>query len=67
MEEKILKKYAAGLMVEPMTSEEKAWCINEIVRKGEKFSASEVEHLNDQDLAYHVIQAWYDYVMDKYY
>lgn len=45
-----------------MTAEQRAWCVEEADSAGEgAYKLSELEALNDQDLARTVLDAWTDY------
>jgi hypothetical protein len=49
--------------LEPMTPEQRAWCLNEI-RSVEGWDAYQMP-ASDADLARDVLSAWRDYVRDK--
>ena len=61
--ERVIRAYADGLDLPPMTTEQREWCIGEAERNGEgSYPREETERLNDKDLATAVLNAWWDYV-----
>lgn len=62
--ERALRHIAAG-NGPPMTAEQRAWCIREVVSV-EGYSESDAnEQTTDKDLAHNVLCAWVDYCRDK--
>jgi hypothetical protein len=61
--EAALRHLAYYGFAEPMTPEQRAWCIDEADRAGEgTYRREDLEKLSDQELAKTVLQAWWDYV-----
>ena len=51
---------------DPLTAEERAWCIREAVHFSEGgWRATDLEPLDDRTLAFEVLGAWWDYARDN--
>lgn len=66
-EEKILRHYASGQNLRPMTAEEREWCVTEADQAGEgAYNREEMKNLSDRDLANTTLSAWSDYVKSHF-
>jgi hypothetical protein len=61
--ERVLRAYAKGEDLPPMSEAQRIWCANEADYAGEgAYPRQEGIKLNDKDLAAWVLSAWNDYV-----
>lgn len=62
-EERVLRAYSDGHLFEPMTQEQREWCLDEADRAGEgSYPADEARGYDDAEHASRVLMAWNDYV-----
>jgi|GEM_PF-3202727 hypothetical protein len=65
--EKAIRHYASGTYTEPMTVEQREWCVREADWAGEGYySEDELRSYSDKDLASAVLNAWNMYVQDHF-
>lgn len=65
-DECVLRHYAYKGFAEPMTAEQRDWCIREANYFGEgPYSPEELKNYSDRDLATAVLGAWNDYVRSQ--
>lgn len=65
-EEKVLRHYAAGKPLPPMTPAQREWCISEIDSSEEGAAdRQELEKLSDKDLADATIRGWKNYATSQ--
>lgn len=62
--ERALRAWSGGQYQQPMTSEQREWCLGEIDNV-EGFTRESFVAASDADLARGVIDAWLDYCRDK--
>ena len=65
-DERVIRNYADGELLPPMSLEQREWAIHEICYCSEGTDRGEVENLSDKDLAYRVLISWMEYVRDKF-
>lgn len=63
-DERALRGYMRGDHKEPMTPDQREWCLNEIGQV-EGYDRADYEGSSDADLATGVLFAWQDYCRDK--
>lgn len=60
--ERVLRAIADGTIREPLTDDQRAWCIDQGVHAGEgEYEESDLRALDDRALAATVLRAWLDY------
>ena len=65
-EEKVLRHYAAGKPLPPMTAKQREWCISEADQAAEgAWQPEALAVLSDRDLALAVLNAWSDYAKSR--
>lgn len=63
-EERALRGWIRGEHKEPMTAEQREWCLGQIERV-EGYKRTDYEASADADLAHAVLDAWTDFCRDK--
>lgn len=63
-EERALRGFMAGRIKDPMTAEQREYCLSQIDQI-EGYSRAEYASTSDPDLAHGVLSAWVDYCRDK--
>lgn len=66
-EERILRAYNSGEIIEPMREDDRNWCYKHI-RKAIEFgyTVEDAKQCNDKQLAHQVLCSWSDYVQSMY-
>lgn len=62
--ERAIRAWKEGRMTEPMTIEQRAWCLSQIASV-EGYNAANYSDASDVNLAEGTLDAWLDYCRDK--
>ena len=66
-EEIVIRNYINGNVTQPMTHEQRVWCVNEADYSGEGYyKRDELEKMSDKDLAVAVLNGWDLYSQSHY-
>ena len=66
-EERIIRAYIDEVITDPMTPEQRGWCVSSADWAGEgHYNRPELEAMNDRDLARALMNAWHMYAQSQY-